>query len=68
MDRTASALLTFIVTPGAAHLFAHLQMPAGHTMTIDHTGRAPPAPGGTAGPIRASALTSAISANRSRPS
>ena len=42
MDRTAFwHYLTFIVTPAPLTLFRGIfKLPAGHTMTIDHTGRA----------------------------
>ena len=42
MDRTAFwHYLTFIVTPAPLTLFRGIfKIPAGHTVTIDHTGRA----------------------------
>jgi len=59
MDRTAFwHYLTFIVTPAPLTLFRGIfKMPAGHTITIDDTGRATAASWWDCRPDRATALT-----------
>ena len=59
MDRTALwHYLTFIVTPAPLTLFRGIfKLPAGHTITIDHTGRAAASRWWDCRPDRARALT-----------
>ena len=59
MDRTALwHYLTFIVTPAPLTLFRGIfKLPAGHTITIDHTGRARAASWWDCRPTRSTSLT-----------